>query len=149
MTFDELYAERRAALVRLAYLVVGSHAVAEETVHEAFVEVLRRWDSIEAPVAYARITVVRAAVRTRRRRARELDLAVRTIERPADGPTGTDDELWQALGVLPGRQRAAVVLRFYEDCSHEEIGAALGCSAANARLLVHRGVARLKQEVTR
>src|SRR5687768_13457278 len=114
-------------MTRTAYLVVGSRAVAEEIVQEAFTELLGRWSSVQQPGAYVRVIVVRKAVRVKERARREIELATATIERPPD-PSNDDpnvESMWEALALLPARQRAAVVLRFYDELSNEEIATVL------------------------
>jgi RNA polymerase sigma factor (sigma-70 family) len=54
--------------------------------------------------------------------------------------------MWAALALLPSKQRAALVLRFYNELTNDEIATALDISSANARLAVHRGLARLRRE---
>ncbi|MGH9165630.1 MAG: sigma-70 family RNA polymerase sigma factor, partial [Acidimicrobiales bacterium] len=78
----------------------------------------------------------------------------RTLEshhRPTPSPPATlvAEELWDALGHLTERQRAAIVLRFYEDMPDADIARALGCRPATVRTAVHRGLAALRQEVER
>jgi RNA polymerase sigma factor (sigma-70 family) len=147
-TFDDLYAAHHVAMTRLAYLVVGSRALAEEIVHDAFAELFGRWDYVEQPTAYLRVVVVRRAVRVMDRHRRERELTVATIDRPAD-PVNDDphiESMWAALALLPSKQRAALVLRFYNELTNDEIATALDISSANARLAVHRGLARLRRE---
>lgn len=146
--FDELYRDERPAMLRLAYLITRSAAIAEEITHDAFLTVLERWHTLDAPGGYLRTTVVRAAVRSRRRHAREGEIAAALT--PVPTPTGPAlDEMWEALGALPPNQRAALALRFYEDWSHEQIAAALHCSVANARSLTHRGLVALRKDMDR
>lgn len=64
-------------------------------------------------------------------------------------PTLVADELWDVLGTLPPRQRAAIVLRFYEDLPDSEIAALLGCRVATVRTAVFRGLEKLRKEVER
>jgi RNA polymerase sigma factor (sigma-70 family) len=61
-------------------------------------------------------------------------------------PGGGDDELWNAVGRLPAKQRAAVVLRYVNDLSHREIAAVLGCSEAAARRSLHEGLTKLRKD---
>ena len=74
-------------------------------------------------------------------------------ERPATVPeraldlTPTTDAVWDVLRRLPERQRAAVVLRFYEDRPDDEIAALLGCRPATVRSLIHRALARLEEVI--
>ena len=141
----ELYRERYEPMVRLAYLMVGDRATAEELVQDAFVSVHRSWSRATNPPAYLRAAVVNACKSWGRRRTLELH------RRPA--PTGpaelVADELWDALQVLPTRQRAAVVLRFYEDLPDARIAELLGCREATVRTAIHRALERLRKEIER
>lgn len=67
---------------------------------------------------------------------------------PADAGAGErDEQLWHAVGTLPERQRAAVVLRFVADLPHREIAAAIGCSEDAARRSLHEGITKLRKAV--
>jgi RNA polymerase sigma factor (sigma-70 family) len=146
--FDALYRDEHPVMLRLAYLVTRSVAVAEELTQEAFLTVLERWHSLESPGGYLRTTLVRAAVRSRRRHERETQVAgVLAPTSLADDPAV--DGMWDALGTLPPNQRAALALRFYEDYSHEQIAAALHCSVPTARSLTHRGLIALRKDMNR
>lgn len=141
----ELYRERYEPMVRLAYLLTGDRAAAEELVQDAFVNVHRSWDRAANPPAYLRATVINACRSWGRRRNLEL------VRRPAapDPPMLVADEMWDALQTLPHRQRAAIVLRFYEDLPDARIAELLGCREATVRTAVHRGLARLRKEIER
>lgn len=143
--FVALYRERYDAMVRLAYLLTGSLAIAEELVQDAFVSVHRSWERAENPRAYLRTAVVNACRSWGRRRSLEL------LRKPAppDPVTLVADELWDVLQTLPPRQRAAIVLRFYEDLPDDEIAALLGCRVATVRTAVFRGLEKLRKEVER
>ena len=141
----ELYRQRYEPMVRLAYLLTGDHSVAEELVQDAFVNVHRNWHRAEHPPAYLRMAVVNGCRSWGRRRMLELH------RRPAP-PEAVGlqaDELWDALAVLPARQRAAVVLRFYEDLPDAEIARLLGVREATVRTAIHRALARLREEIER
>lgn len=140
-----LYRERYGAMVRLAYLLTGERSVAEELVQDAFVNVHRNWHRAEHPPAYLRAAVVNACRSWGRRRTLELHRRPTPAE-----PVGlVADELWDALAVLPARQRAAVVLRFYEDLPDAEIARLLNMREATVRTTIHRALARLREEVER
>jgi RNA polymerase sigma-70 factor (sigma-E family) len=143
--FVALYRDRYDAMVRLAYLMTGSQAIAEELVQDAFVSVHRSWDRAQNPRAYLRTAVVNACRSWGRRRSLEL------LRKPAppDPVTLVTDDLWDVLQTLPPRQRAAIVLRFYEDLPDEEIAALLGCKVPTVRTAVFRGLAKLRKEVER
>lgn len=145
-TFVETYRHRLTPLVRLAVALTGSEEAAEDIVHDVFVRAHGRWDRIEAPDAYLRVAVVNACrSAARRARSERIALAKQTAEPSVPDP----DEMFDALGVLSYRQRAAVVLRYYEGLTFPEIAEVLGCRAGTAASLVHRALARLRQVIDR
>ncbi len=139
----ELFRREYAPMVRLATLLVGSDAVAEELVQDAFVAVHRRWSSVDNPGGYLRTSVVNACRSHQRRAALER----RRLPRPDEPAQLGADEVWDALAHLPHKQRAALVLRFYEDATEADIAAALRVRPATVRSLVHRGLAKLRKEI--
>ncbi len=146
----DLYRERYVPMVRLAYLMVGSTTVAEDLVQDAFARMHRHWDTTEHPRAYLRTAVVNAC-RSHLRRV-VLERAYRRhpsvmAGATGDGVLGEADELFDALAALPSRQRAALVLRFYEDLSEADIAVALGCRPGTVKSLLHRGLAELRKVV--
>jgi RNA polymerase sigma-70 factor (sigma-E family) len=143
--FVALYRARYEPMVRLAYLMVGDRAVAEELVQDAFVSVHRSWDRATQPSAYLRTAVVNQCRSWGRRRTLEV------LRRPAppDPAVLVADELWDVLAGLPPRQRAAIVLRFYEDLPDEEIATLLGCRVPTVRTAIFRGLAKLREVVER
>jgi RNA polymerase sigma-70 factor (sigma-E family) len=145
-SFVELYEDQFTAMVRLAIALTGSDAGAEDLVQDAFVRVHARWERVEIPTAYLRRTVVNACRSAARRARRE-----RTVRTPelASVELLEADELFDALAMLPYRQRAALVLQYYEGLSHSEIAAVLGCRAGTVASLVHRGLAQLKRVIDR
>jgi RNA polymerase sigma-70 factor (sigma-E family) len=132
-------------LVRLAYLLTGSRAIAEDLVQDSFLRLHDRWDEVRAPSAYLRTVVVNAC-RGHHRRARRESAAFADLVR--DGVQPETPVLLDALARLPYRQRAALVLRFYEDRPEAEIAALLGCRPATVRSHVHRGLAALRKVIT-
>lgn len=141
-TLADLHRQRYGAMVRLATLMIGSQAMAEEIVQDCFVRLYARFDGLEHPAAYLRQSVVNASRSAGRRITLERDRA--HLERPDVAELGADEVL-DALDGLPERQRAALVLRFYEDLTEQEIAAALGCRPGTVKSLVHRGLARLRE----
>lgn len=138
-----LYAERRAALVRLAYLLTSDREVAEEVVHDAVLALRPRWDGIADPPAYLRTAVVN---RCRSWLRRQRTARAYAPPRAEDLGLGAD-ELWDALATLGDRHRTAIVLRFYEDLPDDAIAEALGCRPATVRTLVRRGLHALRKEI--
>lgn len=146
--FDEAYRRLRPAMVRLAHLLTGSVDAAEDVVHDAFLACSKHWSKLQTPDAYVRRAVVNQA-RTRLRQAgRDHDKADR-FGRAAPVTVGMPevDDLWDALRRLPDRQRMALVLRFYQDLPVAEIARLLDCRLGTVKSLIHRGLARMSEEV--
>jgi RNA polymerase sigma factor (sigma-70 family) len=141
----DVYRSGYVDLVRLAVLVGADRSVAEELVQDAFVAVHRTWDRVRDPVPYLRRTVVNRCRSWGRRQTLERDRR----PRPADPALLVADELWDALARLPERQREAIVCRFYLDLPDAEIAAILDCRPATVRTAIHRGLAKLREEVPR
>src|SRR5438876_817019 len=118
----ELYARHAPDAARLAYLLTGDRALAEDLVQEAFVRMFGRYRDLRNPdafAAYLRKTVVNLSRSHFRRLRVERTYVQRegSAPAPASPELGTREEIWQALLALPERQRTAIVLRFYEDLS--------------------------------
>jgi RNA polymerase sigma-70 factor (sigma-E family) len=144
-SFVELYEECFGSMVRLAAALTGSEASAEDLVQDAFVRVHAHWGRINTPTAYLRRTVVNACRSAGRRATREHTLA--SLELTTSGAAA--DDLFDVLATLPYRQRAALVLQFYEGLSQAEIADVLGCREGTVGSLVHRGLAQLRRVVER
>src|SRR5437762_11037529 len=143
----ELYARHAAAAVRLAYLLTGDRALAQDILQEAFVRVvgrfhdLRNRDSFEW---YLRRVVVNLANSHFRRLKVERAYLRREARAPAaasvEAPdVETREELWWVLQSLPERQRTAIVLRFYEGLSEAQTAEVLRCPVGTVKSLVSRG----------
>jgi RNA polymerase sigma-70 factor (sigma-E family) len=152
---SELYAAHALRALRLAYILTGIREVAEDLVQEAFLRVFDRLDTLreqEAFPGYLRQTVLNLARAHFRRRAVER-LSLRRhalVAGTVDGePPDVEqrDRLWRALQRLPYRQRAALVLRYYEDMSEHRAAQVLGTSPAAIKALVSRGTRKLRVEL--
>lgn len=151
---EAAYAEHREALVRLATLLTGDAALAEDLVHDAFLasrDALARLGRPETYV-YLRSAVVngwRNVLRHRRVvERREPDL----WEGPPATGDATDqlaehDRLWREIDRLPGRQRGVVVLRYYEDLPDRDIARLLGCSRVTVRSQAKRALDKLREVI--
>ena len=139
--FDTVYREHFAVLMRVAFLMLGSNNAAEDLVHDVFVRCASRLDELEEPASYLRVAVVNACRHEFRRRARVGSDASRPLE-VAVPPDSVDVQ--RALLALGARQRAAVVLRFYEDLPFDDVARALGCRPATARSLVRRAMKEMR-----
>jgi RNA polymerase sigma-70 factor (sigma-E family) len=146
VAFRALFAQERTAMVRLAAVLLGSPARAEEVVQDAFAVVYERWDRVDKPGAFLRACVVNGCRHVQRRRALEIRRALPPDPGSIDGEAR---ELLDALAALPLRQRAVVVLRFYEGMTQEEIADALGLPVGTVKSSLHRALARLREVIER
>ena len=117
--FSEFVETRSAALFRTAYLMVGDHQLAHDLLQEALVKTLIAWPGCDRPIvdAYARRIVVTTSISWRRRRASTSGPPA-TCRRRSGGPRGRQSSRstpWSRAAHLPPRQRAAIVLRYYQD----------------------------------
>lgn len=142
----EFYDDEFVGLVRLAYLLVGSTAVAEEVVQDAFVACRERWGGIRSsPGGYVRSAVVNGA------RARTRRGWVEARHRPDPPPPDAPSELLElrdALSRLSWEQRTAIVLRFWVDLPDEQTAEVMGCAPGTVRSHISRGVAALRKELS-
>jgi RNA polymerase sigma-70 factor (sigma-E family) len=153
----ELYERHAPGAVRLAYLITGDKERSRDVAQEAFVKVAARFRHLRFPDAfdaYLRRTVINLCTSQFRRERLERAFLEREGSRERDRTTeppdlGTRDELRQALRRLPPRQRVAVVLRYYEDLSEEDMAEAMRCSVPAARSLLSRGMQTLRSIVER
>jgi RNA polymerase sigma-70 factor (sigma-E family) len=153
----ELYLQHADGAVRLAYLLTRDHALAEDLVQEAFVRLAGRLVHLRDPAAfqaYLRRTVVNLSNSHFRRRkveraylARVGGSAVARIAEPDGGSFEEGEALWRALGRLTSNQRAAIVLRYYEDLSERQVAEILNCRPGTVKSLVSRGLETLRLDI--
>lgn len=143
--FSAFYAAEFPGMVRLAFLLVGAGGDPEGVAQEAFARVQLRFDSLDSPRAYTRTVVVNLCRRQRRRAEQERAI---TSMVPTAEPGGLDPrELLDAIDVLPFRQRAVIVLRYYNDLSETAIAEALGCRPGTVKSLAHRALRQLRKDI--
>ncbi|MGC3954417.1 MAG: SigE family RNA polymerase sigma factor [Propionicimonas sp.] len=150
VSFEQFVVSRSGALQQFAYLLTGSAEDARDVVQDALAGLYPRWRRVIAagdPEAYLRRSIVNANISRWRRTRHETPWDPGVFEVIADqaSPDVLKSRLLVAgCAALPARQRAAVVLRYYEDLEYDETGRLCGCSAGAARVLVHRAVAALR-----
>lgn len=139
---------RRPALIREAYLLVGDVHLAEDLVQTALAKAYVAWHRVaasRAPDAYVRRILINTNVsRYRRRRVPEVLTAVPTDQAQVPGPAMESAVVIQALMELPQRQRAAIVLRFWDDLPESAVAELMGCSVGTVRTHTARAMARLR-----
>jgi RNA polymerase sigma-70 factor (sigma-E family) len=150
-TLAELMTESGDRLLRLAYQLTHDRSAAEDVVQEALVSIYRSWrramPAVDHVEAYARQAVVNEFLRRRRLRSSTeiVSEVVPDIVEPAfDSGVVDRDELWRALGTLPARQRAVLVLRYYEELPDAQIASLLGAKEATVRSLAARALTSLR-----
>jgi RNA polymerase sigma-70 factor (sigma-E family) len=149
MRFEEFTAARLPALLRYAMLLSGDRELARDLVQEVLARALVKWGrigTIEEPYAYVRRMVTNEFLSWRRRRKLTTVPLDEAHEATTPEPE-TPDDLRALLARLPGRQRAVLVLRYYEDLTDDEIAAALGCRVGTVRGYASRGLAALRIEL--
>ena len=147
--FDEFVATRSRTLLRTAYLLTGEHALAEDLLQTALAKCWFAWGRIEgAPEPYVRrVLVTTYATWWRRKWTGERPSAALPDVPVPDGSSVEDrDALWRALDTLPRRQRAVVVLRYYEDLSEADTAAALGISKGTVKSQAAKALAALRRD---
>jgi RNA polymerase sigma factor (sigma-70 family) len=141
---DALYRTHRPRLVALASAITLDRDVAEEVVQDAFVGLQRHAADVDRPLGYLQRSVVNGSISAQRRRRVAAD-HVAVVVRPSSIPE--IDETWAVVRRLPPRQRAVVVLRFWEDMTVDAISRTLGWPAGSVMSTLHRALKRLKEEI--
>src|SRR3954469_24835858 len=152
--FASFYVGARPTLLRSTYAVTGDRQLAEDAVQVAFAKVYASWSRVtrtDDPTAYVRRIAINAALGHGRRAFFRRETSVdRLPERAAD--PGLDalerDEVWRAVGALPPRQRAVVVLRYYEDLSERQIADTLGCRPGTVKSQASAAIATLRARLS-
>jgi RNA polymerase sigma-70 factor (sigma-E family) len=149
--FEEYAAMRWSACFRSAYLMTGDRGMAEDLVQTALSTCFVAWPRLrarEAADAYVRKAMLNTFLSWRRRSSwgRETSTAVLPEPVTADGSARVDERqrLRDALARLPVKQRAVVVLRFYDDLSVQEVATAMGCSVGTVKSQTSEGIRKLR-----
>ncbi|WP_331498730.1 SigE family RNA polymerase sigma factor [Nocardioides sp.] len=144
--FEAFVAARYAALLRTAYLLTGDHHDAEDLLQQTLVKAVGAWRRIEGdPEPYVRKILVRQNVsRWRARRWRELPTDAPPETAVADEASDDRVALHRALGVLAPRQRAVIVLRYYEDLTEVQTAEALGITVGTVKSQTRDALRRLR-----
>jgi RNA polymerase sigma-70 factor (sigma-E family) len=155
-TFEDYVAARGAGLVRFAILLTGDPHRAEDLVQEALAKAYLRWHRIrraDNPDVYVRRLLVNGSRHWWRRRSSHELPVERTADRLAPGDIGAElaerDVMRRLISALPHRQRAVLVLRYYEDLDDASIAAILGCAPATVRTHAMRALNALRARLPR
>ena len=152
-TFAELVEARSTALLRLAFAVVGDYQLAQDLLQEALVKTyvaLPRLREPSAAEAYVRRTIVTTAISWRRRPSFHdppIEIFPETEHGDEADRFTTHRVLWKHVRGLPPRQRAALVLRYYEDLSEAETAQLMGCSVGTVKSQVATALGKLRDQL--
>lgn len=149
--FGLFVAARSRHLLQTAYLLTGDRHRAEDLLQTALTRAYLRWDRISSddPEGYVRRILANAHIDWWRRkpwREQPTDVLPEAAVPDASDAVEVRDAVLTALATLPRRQRAVVVLRYYEDLSEAEIAETLGCSAGTVKSAASRAIARLRDD---
>ncbi len=143
---------RGTSLFRLACLLTGSPSEADDLVQDSLEKVYLRWSRVsgaDAPYQYVRRLMVNTLVSNHRRPAHRAEVLRAS---PPDAPVESreqavvdHEEVWPLVLALPTRQRAVIVLRYYEDLSEQQIADVLGCSTGSVKSQAHDALAALRR----
>ena len=150
--FDAFVRARLPALLRFAHAVCGDPHTAADLVQDALERTGMRWDRIDRtgdPEGYVKRAIVNGRISRWRKLRREslVDVVpehLPYLNRPYLHGQSHDDTMWQLLATLPRRQRAVLVLRYYEDMSEEQIAATLGCAPGTVKSQASKALAKLR-----
>jgi RNA polymerase sigma-70 factor (sigma-E family) len=152
--FDAFVAERLDRLLRYATALTCDPHLAQDVVQEVLLRAQHRWariGSLHSPDAYLRRMITNEYLSWRRRKAARtiasthgtLDALGTPVADPATG-YAERDAMRARIAALPRKQRAAILLRYYEDCTDQEIADVLGCTAGTVRSHISRALATLR-----
>jgi RNA polymerase sigma factor (sigma-70 family) len=146
--FRDLFVDDYDQMVRTVFLILQDQGRSEEIAQEAFLELLRHWKRVsghDRPDAWVRRVAIRMAVRTvkREKALRKALLRMAPEDRGETPDVTAGADVLNAVGLLPARQRAAVVLFYYEDRPVDEVAQILDCSPSTARVHLHKARKRL------
>jgi len=151
MDFEEFAAASLPGLLRFGHVLTGDRLRAEELVQQALVSTWARWRRIEhdQPLAYVRRAMVHQHTSWWRRSRREAVIPAGYDPAAPEGPDlGERERAVTALRLLPPRQRAVIVLRYYEDLSEAEIARVLGCSPGTVKSQASKALRTLRAHMS-
>lgn len=141
ISFSDLYEREFLPLVRLATLMTGRVEVARDIVQDAFVRLHVRWSQVRDPLPYIRRSVVNGCASHHRREGKR-----RGRRDPGEDSVPLDvDHTLSTLAVLNRRERAVVVLKYYEQRNEREIAHLVGCRPGSVGPTVQRALAKLRE----
>jgi RNA polymerase sigma-70 factor (sigma-E family) len=154
--FAEFAHARAGALQRAAYLMVGDAQLAQDLVQEALTKTYVAWPRLRDPrnaEAYCRKAITTTAISWFRRKGWNNERPTEHLPDDAGRTVGHEssiaerDAVWRELQQLPPRQRAALVLRYYEDLSEAQTAEAMGCAVGTVKSQVSAALTKLRERL--
>ncbi len=146
--FDDFVAARSSRLLRTSYLLTRDHGLAEDLLQTALTKAWFAWPRVSGdPEPYVRKVIVNTYASWWRRRwngEHPSDEMPESASNDHAEDSSTSHDLWEALGRLPRRQRAIVVLRFFEDLTEGETARLLDCSVGTVKSQASKALAKLR-----
>lgn len=147
--FEEYAAAAWPSLYRFAYLLAGNHADAEDVAQQTLLKTYQSWARVRrtsSPDSYVRRILVNAFLEGRRPARVRREVLTDSAPEPRGAQAGPEDRLvlWPQVRLLAPRQRAVIVLRFYEDLSEQQTADLLGCSVGTVKSTTHGALRRLR-----
>jgi RNA polymerase sigma-70 factor (sigma-E family) len=149
-SFDAFVRARLPNLLRFGHALTGSSEAAADLVQDALERTLIAWSRLESrdePEGYVRRIMVNRNISIWRKLRREQVMA--DVHDRGFEDRRFDHDMWRALSTLPPRQRAVIVLRYYEDLSEADIARILGCSVGTVKSQASKALAKLRATVQR
>ena len=151
--FTEFVHQHSRALFGTALLLTGTSDRAEELLQDTLADLYPKWQRVmmaDSSLAYVRRSMTNRYI-SQQRRPSAKDIAIWDLpDRPAPGDIAETiagrHQVWQLLETVSGRQRAALVLRYFHDLPDDEIAASLGCRVGTVRSLISRGLESLREK---
>ncbi len=151
--YSDLVTARSRSLFHTAYLMVGDYQLAQDLLQESLVKTYVAWPrlrDVTKAEAYTRRTIVNTAISWRRRRSfheRPVDVLPDSGVADRVEEVATREALWAQLRLLPPRQRAAIVLRYYHDLTEAQTAEAMGCSVGAVKSQTSAALRRLRDRM--
>ena len=145
--FEAFYDSEIDRQVRRAVLLLGSNDAANDVVHDAFIEVFKRWAELDDPGPYLHQTVLNRCRGVHRSRRRQRNSA-RKLWGGGSNDDDRSDPLDDVVATLPFNQRAAIVLRFYYGLTTSQIANELDCAPGSVGPWIDRGLKKMRKELT-
>ena len=147
--YTDFVQDRQGRLRRAAYLMCGDVDQAEDLLQEALIALAERWEKVEHPDAFVRKVIYRQRISWWRKSRRETVVEFVPDTGVGDGAErrAREAEVHDVLRTLPPRQRAALVLRYFEDLTEAQAAEVMGIAVGTVKSLSHQAIARMREEL--